>query len=248
MFDKNEYDRNVNTFSNQGRLYQVEYAMKAVEQGSTTLGIQTKDGVILAAEKKISSKLQIPSSIRNILPVNDSCICTYSGLSSDARALVDTARVEAANHWFTFNEDMPAEAISLAVCDQALSFAEKKKKKNQNDKKRQVSRPYGVALLVAGIDKDGSPKLFKNDPSGNYVRFKACCIGQGGENGMSTLQSIYKEDMKWEDAINLAGKVLKENLEQKINKENVEISYIKKDDKKIVYLTPEQIEQLLPNF
>ena len=143
---------------------------------------------------------------------------------------------------------MPAEAISLAVCDQALSFAEKKKKKNQNDKKRQVSRPYGVALLVAGIDKDGSPKLFKNDPSGNYVRFKACCIGQGGENGMSTLQSSYKEDMKWEDAINLAGKVLKENLEQKINKENVEISYIKKDDKKIVYLTPEQIEQLLPNF
>jgi len=248
MFDKNEYDRNVNTFSNQGRLYQVEYAMKAVEQGSTTLGIQTKDGVILAAEKKIASKLQIPSSIRNILTINDSCICTYSGLSSDARALVDTARVEAANHWFTFNEDMPAEAISLAVCDQALSFAEKKKKKNQNDKKRQVSRPYGVALLVAGIDKDGSPKLFKNDPSGNYVRFKACCIGQGGENGMSTLQSSYKEDMKWEDAINLAGKVLKENLEQKINKENVEIAYIKKDDKKIVFLTPEQIEQLLPNF
>ena len=246
MFDKNEYDRNVNTFSNQGRLYQVEYAMKAVEQGCTTLGIQTKDGVILAAEKKIASKLQIPSSIENIMKIDDHVICTYSGLRSDARALIERARVEAANHWFTFNERMPVEAISLAVCDVCLSFAEKKKKKK--GEKRVVSRPYGVAMLIAGIDKDGKAKLFKNDPSGNYVRYKACCIGQGGENGLTTLQNSYNEDMNFDDAINLAGKVLKENLEQKINKDNVQIAYIKNKDKQIVQLTPEQIEQLLPNF
>lgn len=246
MFDKNEYDRNVNTFSNQGRLYQVEYAMKAVEQGCTTLGIQTKDGVILAAEKKIASKLQIPSSIENIMKIDDHVICTYSGLRSDARALIERARVEAANHWFTFNERMPVEAISLAVCDVCLSFAEKKKKKK--GEKRVVSRPYGVAMLIAGIDKDGKAKLFKNDPSGNYVRYKACCIGQGGENGLTTLQNSYNEDMNFDDAINLAGKVLKENLEQKINKDNVQIAYIKNKDKQIVQLTPEQIEKLLPNF
>ncbi len=246
MFDKNEYDRNVNTFSNQGRLYQVEYAMKAVEQGCTTLGIQTKDGVILAAEKKIASKLQIPSSIENIMKIDDHVICTYSGLRSDARALIERARVEAANHWFTFNERMPVEAISLAVCDVCLSFAEKKKKKK--GEKRVVSRPYGVAMLIAGIDKDGKAKLFKNDPSGNYVRYKACCIGQGGENGLTTLQNNYNEDMNFDDAINLAGKVLKENLEQKINKDNVQIAYIMNKDKQIVQLTPEQIEKLLPNF
>ena len=236
----------MNTFSNQGRLYQVEYAMKAVEQGCTTLGIQTKDGVILAAEKKIASKLQIPSSIENIMKIDYHVICTYSGLRSDARALIERARVEAANHWFTFNERMPVEAISLAVCDVCLSFAEKKKKKKGD--KRVVSRPYGVAMLIAGIDKDGKAKLFKNDPSGNYVRYKACCIGQGGENGLTTLQNNYNEDMNFDDAINLAGKVLKENLEQKINKDNVQIAYIKNKDKQIVQLTPEQIEKLLPNF
>ena len=220
--------------------------MKAVEQGCTTLGIQTKDGVILAAEKKIASKLQIPSSIENIMKIDDHVICTYSGLRSDARALIERARVEAANHWFTFNERMPVEAISLAVCDVCLSFAEKKKKKK--GEKRVVSRPYGVAMLIAGIDKDGKAKLFKNDPSGNYVRYKACCIGQGGENGLTTLQNNYNEDMNFDDAINLAGKVLKENLEQKINKDNVQIAYIKNKDKQIVQLTPEQIEKLLPNF
>ena len=248
MFEKNEYDRNVNTFSNQGRLFQVDYAMKAVEQGCTTLGIQLKDGIILGAEKKIASKLQIPSSIENIMKINENTICTYSGLRSDARALIETARVEAANHWFNFNEAMPVEAISLAICDVALSFAEKKKKQREKNEKRVVSRPYGVAMLIAGIDTDGQPLLFKNDPSGNYVRYKACCIGQGGENGMSTLQSNYKEDMSFDEGILLAGKVLKENLEQKINKNNCEIWYIKKSDRKIESLTPDEIEKLLPQF
>ena len=167
--EKNEYDRNVNTFSNQGRLYQVEYAMKAVEQGCTTLGIHLKDGIILGAEKKIASKLQMPSSIENIMKINENTICTYSGLRADARALIETARVEAANHWFNFNEEMPVEAISLAVCDASLSFADKKKKDDRRNEKRVVSRPYGVAMLIAGIDSDGEPRLFKNDPSGNYV-------------------------------------------------------------------------------
>ena len=73
---------------------------------------------------------------------------------------------------------MPVEAISLAVCEVDLSFAEKKKKQRQKNEKRVVSRPYGVAMLIAGIDSDGEPRLFKNDPSGNYVRYKACCIRQ----------------------------------------------------------------------
>ena len=80
------------------------------------------------------------------------------------------------------------------------------------------------------------------------MRYKACCIGQGGENGMSTLQSNYKEDMGFDDAILLAGKVLKENLEKKINKDNFEIWYIKKDDKKIVSLTPDELDKLIPKF
>ena len=182
------------------------------------------------------------------MKINENTICTYSGLRADARALIETARVEAANHWFNFNEEMPVEAISLAVCDASLSFADKKKKDDRRNEKRVVSRPYGVAMLIAGIDSDGEPRLFKNDPSGNYVRYKACCIGQGGENGMSTLQSNYKEDMSFDDAILLAGKVLKENLEQKINKNNFEIWYIKKSDRKIVSLKPDELEKLIPKF
>lgn len=168
--------------------------MKAVEDGWTTVGIQTKDGVVLAAEKKIQNRLQIPTSIEKIIKIDDNVICTYSGLLSDARALIESARVEAANHWFTFNEKMPVESISLAICEMALSFADKDSKKDKDkEKKKRVSRPFGVAMLIAGIDKDGQAKLFRNDPSGNYTRFRACSLGAGGENGMNTLQENFKE-------------------------------------------------------
>lgn len=218
--------------------------MKAVEDGWTTVGIETKEGVILAAEKKILSKLQIPSSIEKITKIDDGVICTYSGLFSDARALIEYARVEAANHWFTFDERMPVESISLSICDIALSFADKDSKHN----KRKISRPFGVALLIAGIDKNGQARLFRNDPSGNYTRYKACSIGAGGENGMNTLQELYRDNMTIEEGVLLAGKVIKENMEQKINKDNVEISFIKSSDRKIVRLTPDQIEAMIPQF
>lgn len=166
--------------------------MKAVEDGWTTVGIQARDGVVLAAEKKIQNRLQIPSSIEKIVKIDDNVMCTYSGLLSDARAMIESARVEAANHWFTFNEKMPVESISLSICEMALSFADKDSKKDK-DKKKRVSRPFGVALLIAGIDKDGQPKLFRNDPSGNYTRYKACSLGAGGENGMNTLQENFRD-------------------------------------------------------
>lgn len=166
--------------------------MKAVEDGWTTVGIQARDGVVLASEKKIQNRLQIPTSIEKIVKIDDNVMCTYSGLLSDARAMIESARVEAANHWFTFNEKMPVESISLSICEMALSFADKDPKKDKEKKKR-VSRPFGVALLIAGIDKDGQPKLFRNDPSGNYTRYKACSLGAGGENGMNTLQEHFRD-------------------------------------------------------
>ena len=252
MFDKNEYDRSVNTFSSQGRLFQVEYAMKAVENGQITLGMQLSNGVILAAEKKIENRLQIPKSIEKISKINDNIIATYSGLLSDSRSLLDHARVEAANHWFVYNEEMPIESLALSVCEFALSLADKTKKNNNNENTKNISRPFGCSLLLGGIDKLGKPVLFRNDPSGNYSRFRACCIGAGGENGMITLSEHYKEDVSLDEALKLAIRVVKENMEQKINKENVEISHITYDKEtgtsKVVNLNVEQIESLIKSL
>lgn len=246
MFDNNEYDRSVNTFSSHGRLFQVEYAMNAVQNGQTSLGICLKDFVILAAEKKIENKLQISKSIEKICKVSDNIISTYSGLLSDARSLLDHARIESANHWFIYNEQIPVETLALSVCEYALSFADKSKSKKDNEEeKRKISRPFGCAILLGGIDKDNQTVLFRNDPSGNYSKFKACCIGAGGDNGMQTLSESYSETLSLEEGLKLVTRVIKENMEQKINKNNVEIAYISTKDKVQVFLKPEEIEKLI---
>jgi 20S proteasome subunit alpha 5 len=92
---RSEYDRGVNTFSPEGRLFQVEYAIEAIKLGSTAVGIQVKEGVILAVEKRLTSSLLVPSSVEKIMEIDKHIGAAMSGLIADARTLVDHARVEA---------------------------------------------------------------------------------------------------------------------------------------------------------
>jgi 20S proteasome subunit alpha 5 len=163
------FSRGVNTFSPEGRLFQVEYAIEAIKLGSTAVGIQTKEGVVLAVEKRLTSPLLEPSSVEKIMEIDGHIGAAMSGLIADARTLVDHARVEAQasilcflcvslastnltllgwlifsqNHTFNYNEPMRVEALTQAVCDLALSFGE-------GGGSSKMSRPFGVALLMAG--------------------------------------------------------------------------------------------------
>merc|ERR1711976_271193 len=138
---RSEYDRSVNSFSPEGRLFQVEYAIEAIKLGSTAIGIQTKEGCVLAVEKRITSPLIVSSSIEKVFEVDKHVGCAMSGLIADARTMIDRARVEAQNHWFTYDELMKVESITSAVSSLALAFGE------GSNEKVQMSRPFGVALL-----------------------------------------------------------------------------------------------------
>lgn len=94
MFTGNRLDYGVNTFSNEGRLFQVEYALEAIKLGSTALGIQTKEGVLLAVEKRVESKLMVPASNSKIFEIDGHLGAVYSGLQADGRTLIDYARVQ----------------------------------------------------------------------------------------------------------------------------------------------------------
>lgn len=96
---RSEYDRGVNTFSPEGRLFQVEYAIEAIKLGSTAVGIRTPHGVVLAVEKRITSVLLEPASIEKIVEIDSHLGCALSGLIADSRTMIDHARIEAQNHW-----------------------------------------------------------------------------------------------------------------------------------------------------
>lgn len=125
-----------------------------IQLGSTTVGIRTPDGVVLGVEKRVQSPLLEASSIEKIMEIDRHLGCAVSGLTADARTMVDHARVTAQNHAFTYDERIKVESVTQAVCDLALRFGE-----SVHDEDAMMSRPFGVALLIAGIDELG-PQLY----------------------------------------------------------------------------------------
>lgn len=240
FLSRSEYDRGVNTFSPEGRLFQVEYAIEAIKLGSTAIGVQTKEGVILAVEKRVTSTLIEPSSIEKILEIDEHMGCAMSGLTADARTLVDHARTEAQAHWFTFDERMPVESNVHAIADLALDFSDSDK-----DKKRVMSRPFGVALLVGGVDPVDGPVLFNTDPSGTYTKYAACSIGSAQEGATGMLQEQYNKDMSMQEAETMAMTILRQVMEEKLTKHNIELARISVANPKFTLLSPEELEEVI---
>jgi len=217
---RSEYDRGVNTFSPEGRLFQVEYAIEAIKLGSTTVGIKTPEGVVLGVEKRVQSPLLEASSIEKIMEIDAHLGCAMSGLTADARTMIDHARVTSQNHAFTYDEKIKVESVTQAVCDLALRFGE-----SMDNEDAMMSRPFGVALLIAGVDELG-PQLYHTDPSGTFVRYEAKAIGSGSEAAQAELQDKYHKQMTLQEAQSLTLKVLKDVMEEKLDKHNVQLAQV----------------------
>ncbi|CAH3112399.1 unnamed protein product [Pocillopora meandrina] len=234
---RSEYDRGVNTFSPEGRLFQVEYAIEAIKLGSTAIGIQTSEGVVLAVEKRITSPLMEPTSVEKIVEIDSHIGCAMSGLIADSRTMVDKARVEAQNHWFTYNEKMSVESVTQAVSNLALEFGD------DDAREGAMSRPFGVALLFGGVDAKG-PQLYHLDPSGTFFQYDAKAIGSGSEGAQQALEEVYHKSMTLREACKSALTILKQVMEEKLNATNVELG-TSTPDRKFRMFTKEEIETLV---
>lgn len=237
---RSEYDRGVNTFSPEGRLFQVEYAVEAIKMGSTAIGIRTNEGVILAVEKRITSPLIEPDSIEKINEIDEHMGCAMSGLTADARTLVDHARVEAQAHWFTYNERIPVESCVHAIADMALDFSD-----SDSGRKKVMSRPFGVALLVGGVDPVDGPVLFNTDPSGTYIKYLAVAIGSAQEGATSMLQENYNKDMTLKEAETMALTCLRQVMEEKLSSINIEVARMPVTTGKFQILAKDELDDVI---
>jgi len=133
------YDSRTTTFSPEGRLFQVEYAMEAISQAGAAVGIITRSGVTIAAERRILSKLLESSEKEKIYYINEHIAVAVAGISSDANILLNYARVVAQRHLFTYGEPIPVEQLVQALCDQKQGYTQ-----------FGGLRPYGVSFLIGG--------------------------------------------------------------------------------------------------
>ncbi len=226
------YDRAITVFSPDGRLFQVEYAKEAVRRGATAIGMIAKDGVVLVAYKSIHSRLILPESVKKIFNVDSHIAITASGLIADARRLVDMARIDAQRHRITYNEAPTVESIARSICDLMQVYTQ-----------YGGIRPFGVSLLIAGIDE--LPRLYEAEPSGAMTAYIADSIGANKKEVDEILEKNYKNSMTIDEAIALAIMSLKKTNEEKLMPENMEISYINIKTKKCIMLNEKDIAKYL---
>ncbi|KAH6983249.1 nucleophile aminohydrolase [Ilyonectria robusta] len=239
------YSFSLTTFSPSGKLVQIEYALNAVNQGITALGIKATNGIVLATEKKSSSPLADQSSLSKISNITPNIGMVYSGMGPDYRILVDRARkVSHTGYKRIYNEYPPTRIL---VQDVARVMQEATQSAGV--------RPYGVSLLVAGWDEGiepeeeedsddsddsevkkptkktggvqkGGPMLYQVDPSGSYYPWKATAIGKSATKAKTFLEKRYSEELELEDAIHIALLTLKDNIEGEMNGDTIEIGIV----------------------
>ena len=211
-----------------------------IQHGSTSIGVRTNEGVVLGVEKKLVSKLMEPAKSEKLVEIDKHCACAMSGIVGDARVLVDHARVESQNHKFNYVEPLQVDLITQAVSDMAMNFGEG----YEGSKRKPMARPYGVALLIAGVDENG-PQLYQTDPSGTYFKWQARAIGSGGDTAMSALKENFHENISLAEAEKLVLKTLKQVMEEQITTDTVELCVIKADTKLLEYRSSEFINGIL---
>jgi proteasome alpha subunit len=230
------YDRAITVFSPDGRLYQVEYAREAVKRGTTAVGIKCTDGVVLIVDKRVATRLLEPSSIEKIFKIDEHIGVASSGLVGDARALVDRARVESQINRVSYNEAIDVETLAKKLCDHMQTYT-----------MFGVARPYGTALLIAGVS-DGTTRLFETDPSGTLLEYKATGIGTGRPAVMKVFEEEYNPDASSRDAILLGLKALHAATEGKFDVNTVEMGIVEQKTRSFRKMTKEEVTGFVEQF
>jgi 20S proteasome subunit alpha 4 len=199
-----------------GHLFQVEYALEAVNKGNTAAAVRGQSSSVLAVDKKSTVQLQETQSIRKILQLDEHLALAAAGLTADARVLVNRARVECQSYKLTMGEPIHVDSITRWIAGLQQKYTQSG-----------GVRPFGISTLVVGTDPmEGSPKLFQTDPSGSSAEWKANAIGRNSSSVREWLEKNY-EPTDGEDTIRLTAKALLEVVEA--DSRNIEMAVMDKD-------------------
>lgn len=172
------YDQSVTTFSPNGRVYQVEYAAKAVEKSGLTIGIRCKDGVVMGSQKPLTSKMLVKNVGRRIMTVDAHSGIATAGWQPDARQLGNKARQEAQSYREFYGHDIPGNILSERMAGHVHMHT-----------LYWYLRPFGASILIANYDKTG-PTLSMIQPSGEMHRYFASAIGKNVQGANSDLEKL----------------------------------------------------------
>ncbi len=226
------YDRAITVFSPDGRLFQVEYAREAVKRGATAIGVKTSEGVLLLADSRVTSPLMELETVEKIYQIEEHIGAATSGLVSDARVLIDKARVEAQINRLWYDEPITVKELAKRICDFKQTYTQ-----------YGGVRPFGTSLLIAGVDE--TPRLFETDPSGALLEYKATSIGSGRNVVMEFFETNYKDDISLDDGIIMAMVGLGRAIESEISPDGVELGVVEVSDRKFRRIEKDELKKYI---
>ncbi|TKA62440.1 hypothetical protein B0A49_10067 [Cryomyces minteri] len=240
------YDRHITIFSDQGRLYQVEYAFKAITAANiTSVGVRGKSCAVVISQKKVPDKLIDPASVSYIYKLSPSVGCVMTGSIADARASVNRARGEAAEFRYKYGYEMPCDVLAKRLANI-----------NQVYTQRAYMRPLGVAQTLISLDSESGPQLYKCDPAGYYIGYKATASGPKAQEALNFFEKKLKNkdaaEGSWEEVVELAMTCLGSVLSVDFKKGEIEVGVVGAGEgekaKEFRSLTEEEIDERLQSI
>jgi len=209
------YDRAITVFSPDGHLFQVEYALEAVKKGSAALAIRGNDCIVIGVEKKSTAALQEARTVRKVVKLNQNMCLAFAGLNADARVLVNKAREECQSYQLTMEDEPSVEHVARYIARVQQQYTQ-----------RGGRRPFGIATLICGFNKDKSPHIYQTMPSGTYSEWKADAIGRNSKSLREFIEKNRKEDeLDEKHCVNLAVSALLEIVES--GSKNIEVAVLR---------------------
>ncbi|VDK43071.1 unnamed protein product [Anisakis simplex] len=199
------YDLAAATFSPDGRIFQVEYAQKAVDNGGTMIALKGKDGVVTAVDKLIPSKLYVPNANPRMANAGENVGIALAGVYPDCRALLDYAVGEALEYLRDYRTPMPikklAEQVECFFFDYALA-------EYVHIFTLGISRPFGASVFLTAWDKKRGSQLFLIEPSGLCYEYKAWAIGKHRQAAKTEIEKLKLEDLSMEQLVKEAARII----------------------------------------
>jgi len=230
MMGSRGYDMTPTMYSPDGRIYQVEYAIETVKRGTLAVGVRGRDGVIVAVEEKPRS-LQTSNVTQKIFQVDHHIGVAAAGYIPDARVQVDNARTFSAGNRLNYDESVEVETVAKYLADQCHQFTQ-----------YSGVRPYGVALIIAGVDQKGQA-LYVTDPSGTFVPYSAVAIGAGSDEATGFLEKAYSAEMGLDDAAALAIAAINLKAENRHDTRHIKMAKVSTEKRVLERISDEELSK-----